>query len=168
MATLLYQEKENGDLKLVAEVDNDNPVLALDELLDEYPKLAGEEFVALNDGHVLRVSAESNEIVNSRRSITVSGNLVASADIVDEAEDEGVDVEEEPALAPAPRRRSSAKKRTGRKSAAKKRTPAKKTAAKKAPAKKRPAAKKAAAKKSGNPLAGKKSGGFRRNAASAE
>src|SRR4051812_24687563 len=106
MATRLFTEKDNGDLKLVAEVDNDNVGLALDELLDEYPKFAGEEFVAVNTDSIVTVASESDEIVQPRRSITVSGPAVANAEIADEVEEPA----EESAPAPAKRRASSSRR----------------------------------------------------------
>jgi topoisomerase IA-like protein len=167
MATRLFTEKDNGDLKIVAEVDEDDVALALDELLDEYPRYAGEEFIAINDGAIVTVKADSDEIVQPRRSITVTGGSSNgnSAVVADEEEAE----EEESAPAPVKRRTSS---RRGKKRTAAKKAPAKKASAKKrAPAKKgagrKTAAKKSSAKKGGNPLA-KKGGSFRSNPRSAE
>src|SRR4051794_18450028 len=116
MATRLFTEKDNGDLKLVAEVEEDNVALALDELLDEYPRFADQEFVAINDGAIVTVKAESDEIVQPRRSITVTGGSNGNTVF---AEPE-VDEEEEPAAAPkrrasSSRRRSSTKRKTAAK-----------------------------------------------------
>lgn len=168
MATLLYTPKENGDLKLVAEVDGtDNAALALDALLDDNPRLKHEVYVAvtgdLEDGEVvtLTIDPEDMEPVNPRRNISVSGP--------------GASGDDEPKAAKAPAKRA-ARKTTRRKAPAKPAPEEQEEAkpAKKAPAKRKPAAKKPAAKSSGRKPAGAKakgkSGGspFKKNARSAE
>lgn len=99
----LYTEKENGDLKLVAEVeDTDNPVEAVQAAEEDNPRLKADAFLALVG------STEDGGALVSVKKQTVSAwaaNGVFSPDTEDE-EDE----------APAPKRRgrppgSGAKKR---------------------------------------------------------
>lgn len=72
--TRLYTEKENGDLKLVAEVGIDDPALAVDALLDENPRLKNTEYVAINEDQLVRVEVpEEPEIVQPRRRLKVKG-----------------------------------------------------------------------------------------------
>lgn len=121
MQTNIYAAKDNGDLKLIAEVEGlDDPALAVDALLDENPRLRQREFVVIDLDNVMIVEA-GEEIVQPRRQIVVrGGNNVApaapkrrgrppKAAAVEPEEDEGSeDEEEEPA--PAPKRsRASAK-----------------------------------------------------------
>lgn len=77
MATVLYTEKDNGDLKLIAEVEGiDSPALAVDALLDDAPRLKDREFVALvgdgESGTFTKVVVEDDEPINPRRTIRVS------------------------------------------------------------------------------------------------
>ena len=142
MSTTLYVEQENGNLKLVAEVEDiDNAALAVDALLDE-TKIREREFVAvigsLEEGQVTRVVVESDEPVNPRRGIVISANFGGGGSTVDD---------DEPAPKPARRRTSTGRKPAARKPAAKK-PAARKPAAKKTAARK-PAAKRSTAKKSG-------------------
>lgn len=78
MATTLFTEQENGNLKLIAEVDIDNVALAVDALLDESPRLKDREFIALvgstDGGTFTRVVVENDEPINPRRAITVAMN----------------------------------------------------------------------------------------------
>lgn len=161
MATTLFTEQENGNLKLVAEVEGiDNPALAVDALLDDAPRLKEREFVAIigsiEDGTVTRVVVDNDEPVNPRRSITVS---VTSQEVADEA---GPEVKAKPQR--QQRRASSAKRSASRKAAPAKRS-AKKQSRKAAPAKKSAAkkavtgARKSAAKKTAVRSSAKKSGG---------
>lgn len=130
MSISLYGEQENGNLKLVAEVEGfDNPALAVDALLDDAPRLRDREFVAIDfeAGTLSRVTVDSDEPVNPKRSMTVTGfNGVVA----------------EPEAAPRPRRQ------TRKASSSKKRSGAKKSTARKAPAKKAAAKKRSSAKKS--------------------
>jgi hypothetical protein len=114
----IYAQKENGDLKLVAEIEGLNdPALAVDALLDEMPRLRQREFVVIDLDNVMVVEA-GDEIVQPRRQITVTssnGAAVAAPEDSeeDEQEEEGEEEqdeqeeaeEEEPAAeAPKPRR----------------------------------------------------------------
>lgn len=131
MSISLYGEQENGNLKLVAEVEGfDNPALAVDALLDDAPRLRDREFVAIDfeAGTLSRVTVDSDEPVNPKRAMTVTGfNGVVT----------------EPVEAPTPKRR-----RQTRKASSSKRSGAKKSTARKAPAKKAAAKKRSSAKKS--------------------
>ena len=109
MQTNIYAEKENGDLKLIAEIEGlEDPALAVDALLDEMPRLKQRDFVVINLDAVMHVEA-GEEIVQPRRKITIrGGNNAAPAPkrrgrppaAAAEDDDNGG---EEPA--PAPRRR---------------------------------------------------------------
>lgn len=94
MSTILFTEQENGNLKLVAEVDIDNPALAVDALLDESPRLKEREFMALvgtsDEGVFTRVVVEDDEPVHPRRAIRVTGSVNGSGAVAEK---------------PAPRRR---------------------------------------------------------------
>lgn len=149
MATLLFTEQENGNLKLVAEVEGiDNAALAVDALLDEQPRLKADEFIAvigsIEDGIITRVIIDDPEPVNPRRSIRVVSNGAV------EVEEEEKPKRRAPARKPAQRKAAPARKKPGPKPKAK---PGPKPKAKAAP-------KKAAAKKGGSP--------FKRNPASDE
>jgi hypothetical protein len=141
MSTTLYIQQENGNLKLVAEVEDiDNPALAVDALLDDAPRLKEREFVALSgsleDGKVTRVTVDDDEPVNPRRSISVTGGNGDTPDVQPRKR------RGRPRKAAAPstngRRRSSAAE-PAEEAPAKKRGAAKKrgSAKKAAPAKKR-------------------------------
>jgi len=140
--SVVYTEQENGNLKVIAEVEGiDNPALAVDALLDDAPRLKEREFVVIDfeAGTLVRVTVDDDEPVNPRRSMTVTGAINNTV------------VEDEPAPAPRRQRRASSSKR------ASKRGGARKTAAKKAPAKKRAAKKRApAAKKASKRGSGRK------------
>lgn len=111
MQTNIYAEKENGDLKLIAEIEGlEDPALAVDALLDEMPRLKQRDFVVINLDSVMHVEA-GEEIVQPRRKITIRGGNNAApapkrrgrppaAAVAVEDDDNGG---EEPA--PAPRRR---------------------------------------------------------------
>jgi hypothetical protein len=103
----IYAQKENGDLKLVAEIEGLNdPAMAVDALLDEMPRLRQREFIVIDLDNVMVVEA-GDEIVQPRRQITVTASN--GAVVATEPEDEEEEVEEEPeeepeAEAPKPRR----------------------------------------------------------------
>ena len=111
MQTNIYAEKENGDLRLIAEIEGlEDPALAVDALLDEMPRLKQRDFVVINLDNVMHVEA-GEEIVQPRRQITIrGGNSSAPAKRrgrpraavpVDDDDENGNGAEE----APAPRRR---------------------------------------------------------------
>lgn len=155
MATRLYVEQENGNLKFIEEVEgaDGRPDLALDAVLDENPRLKNTAYVAvtgdLDDGTVCVLEVTDDEPVNPRRGIAVSTSKSAPGprkrrnnpkaapepEVEDEeVEDEEEEIEEEPAPAPKrkPARRSAAKKTAAKSGkAATKKAPAKKTAGKK-------------------------------------
>lgn len=125
MQSNIYAQKENGDLRLVAEIEGlDDPALAVDALLDEMPRLKQREFVVINLDNVMIVEA-GDEIVQPRRQIEIrsfnSGGAVVAEPDEDEvdAEDEP-EAEEEAPAAPAKRRgrpraaKPPAKRRPGR------------------------------------------------------
>jgi len=76
--TNIYAQKDNGDLRLLAEVEGlDDPALAVDALLDEMPRLKQREFVVINTDYITFLEA-GDEIVQPRRQIVVrAGNNVA-------------------------------------------------------------------------------------------
>lgn len=105
MAVTIYQPKDNGDLKLIAEVeDTDRADLALDAVLDAMPRLRGTEFNALigslEEGVMLTLTLDPDAVPEERpkRAITLSSNHAEVA-VADEAEDD------EPEEAPKPARR---------------------------------------------------------------
>lgn len=129
MQTNIYAEKENGDLRLIAEIEGlDNPALAVDALLDEMPRLKQRDFVVINLDNVMHVEA-GEEIVQPRRQITIrGGNNAAPAApkrrgrpprAVAEDDENGNGGEE----APAPRRRGRPPGSKNKKPAAKKGSP---------------------------------------------
>lgn len=151
----IYTSNDDGDLKLVAEAELDSVdqvQLAVDQILDENPRMKSREFVVIDDANIGTLVVESDDHVNPKRPMTL--NLSGSVEADEEDEEE----------APAPKRRAKkpAAKRPAKKAPAKK--PAAKKAAKRAPAKK-PAAKKTTAKKlSKKPAPKKRTGGaFKRN-----
>lgn len=96
----LYTQKENGDLKFVAEVEDvDDPGAAVEALLEENPRTRADEFVALvgdvEDGQV--VTVRQVEQVTYGWGVSGNGN--------------GADEEDE---APAPRRRGRPKGSTNK------------------------------------------------------
>ena len=112
MQTNIYAEKENGDLKLIAEIEGlEDPALAVDALLDEMPRLKQRDFVVINLDNVMHVEA-GEEIVQPRRQITIRGGNSSTPAAPKRrgrppravAEDENGNGEE-PTEAPAPRRR---------------------------------------------------------------
>lgn len=156
----LYVEKDNGDLKLIAEGDADpgEEALFVDAVLDESPRLQEREFKAINEADVIDVVVNNDEPVNPKRDITVSGG---SSEDDDEGEEE----------APAPKRKAPAKRKSGgrrRSGGGKAKAKAKPAAKAKAKPKSKPKSKaKAKAGKKG----GKKSGGsspFKSNPSSEE
>jgi hypothetical protein len=110
--TNIYAAKENGDLKLIAEVEGlDDPALAVDALLDENPRLKQRDFVVINLDNVMLVEA-GEEIVQPRREIVIRGGNSSApaprrrgrpARAAAEEDENGNGGEE--AAAPAPRRR---------------------------------------------------------------
>jgi outer membrane biosynthesis protein TonB len=95
--TNIYAAKENGDLRLLAEIEGLNdPALAVDALLDEMPRLRQRQFIVIDVDNVMVVEAE-DEIVQPRRKITISssnGATVATEDAEEEDEQEEEDEEE--------------------------------------------------------------------------
>jgi hypothetical protein len=145
----IYAQKENGDLKLVAEIEGLNdPAMAVDALLDEMPRLRQREFIVIDLDNVMVVEA-GDEIVQPRRQITVTASNGAVVAVEPEDDEEEVEAEEEEVAeepeAPAPKPAASRRGR-GRKAATK------------------PAPKRARSAKAG----GKKGSPFRANPASAE
>lgn len=124
----IYAQKENGDLRLIAEIEGESdPALAVDALLDEMPRLKQRSFIVIDLDNVMTVEA-GDDIVQPRREITVtSGNNVGGATVeedeeageedeeADEEQEEEPEAEEEEAPAPPKRRpgrpRGSAKSR---------------------------------------------------------
>lgn len=75
----IYTEQDNGNLKLVAELEGiEGPALAVDALLDEMPRLKDREFVVLSgnldDGAITRVVVEDDEPIQPRRKMRVASN----------------------------------------------------------------------------------------------
>jgi hypothetical protein len=138
----IYIPKENGDLKYVADVeDEDRADMALDAVLDELPKIGNQSdtFVAivdgLEDGKVVLLTLGGDEVLRRpKRAISMSNGAAT----VEETE------EEEP-VQPARRRSRS----TATKAAPRRRTAAKAEAEAPAP-RRRTAAKKAAPAKRGS------------------
>ena len=145
----IYAMKENGDLRLVAEIEGEgDPGLAVDLLLDDQPRMKMREFIVINLDNVVVVEA-GEEIVQPRRQMTIkSGNNVAPAAESEEEAEESTDEPEAEAEAetPAPRRRGRPKGSA------------------------KPAASKPAAKRStnGRKRSGTKASPFKANPASAE
>jgi hypothetical protein len=106
MQSNIYAQKENGDLRLIAEIEGlSDPALAVDALLDEMPRLKQRQFIVIDLDNVMVVEA-GDEIVQPRREINVSssnGAVVAAEPDEDEDEEEPdedeeeAEVEEEPA-----------------------------------------------------------------------
>jgi hypothetical protein len=94
--TNIYAEKDNGDLRLIAEIEGlDDPALAVDALLDEMPRLKQRDFVVINLDNVMKVEA-GEDIIQPRRQITIRGG---------NSSDTGT--------APAPKRRRAPKAESG-------------------------------------------------------
>ena len=135
MQTNIYAQKDNGDLRLLAEVEGlDDPAMAVDALLDEMPRLKQREFVAIVLEHITFIEA-GDEIVQPRRQISVRNGSGATTTAVaetpaprrrgrprkqqpeaavEESDNGGVTVEEE---APAPKRRGRPPKAAAKKKA---------------------------------------------------
>jgi hypothetical protein len=118
MQTNIYAAKENGDLRLIAEIEGlDDPALAVDALLDEMPRLKQREFVVIDLDNVMIVEA-GDEVVQPRRQIEVrNGSSPAkrgrkAAAVVEDEEE--VEAEEEQEEAPAPAKRGRARSGTKR------------------------------------------------------
>ena len=122
MQSNIYAQKENGDLKLVAEIEGLNdPALAVDALLDEMPRLRQRQFIVIDVDNVMVVEAE-DEIVQPRRQITVtaSNGAVVATEPEDDEEEAAEEPEEEPeAEAPKPARRGRGRKTAAAKPTAK-------------------------------------------------
>ena len=108
MQSNIYAQKENGDLKLVAEIEGLNdPALAVDALLDEMPRLRQREFIVIDLDNVMVVEA-GDEIVQPRRQISVTAsNGAVVATEPDEEDEDAEEPEEEPEAAeeaPKPKR----------------------------------------------------------------
>jgi hypothetical protein len=121
--TNIYAQKENGDLKLIAEIEGLNdPALAVDALLDEMPRLKQREFVVIDLDNVMIVEA-GEDVVQPRREIVIRNGSTPTpkrrgrppkAAAVEPEEDEGSEdaEEEEP---PKPSRSRAAAKSGGKK-----------------------------------------------------
>lgn len=124
MQTNIYAAKENGDLKLIAEIEGlDDPALAVDALLDEMPRLKQREFVVIDLDNVMIVEA-GEEVVQPRREIVIrNGSTPApkrrgrppKAAVAEPEEDDENGEEEEETPAPAPKRSRAAAKSGGKK-----------------------------------------------------
>jgi hypothetical protein len=126
----IYAQKENGDLKLVAEIEGLNdPAMAVDALLDEMPRLRQREFIVIDLDNVMVVEA-GDEIVQPRRQITVTASNGAVVATEPEDDEEEVEAEEEPEEEPEVEAPKPARRGRGRKAAAK---PAAKRSAKAKP-----------------------------------
>lgn len=125
MQTNIYAQKENGDLRLIAEIEGlDDPALAVDALLDEMPRLKQREFVVIDLDNVMIVEA-GDEIVQPRRSMTIrNGSGPAKrgrAAVVEDEPDEEPEAEAEEEVeeaAPKPKRGRARSTGTKRASAA--------------------------------------------------
>lgn len=142
--TNIYAQKQNGDLKLLAEVDGESdPALAVDALLDEMPRLKQRQFVVIDTDDVMLVEA-GDEVVQPRRKIEIqpmnSGGALAEPDEEEAEEDEDDELEEEEEEAPQPQQRRR-RKPAAKKPAAKRSTNGRKSASKgrKSPFKANPA-----------------------------
>jgi hypothetical protein len=113
----IYAQKENGDLRLVAEIEGEtDPALAVDALLDEMPRLKQRQFIVIDLDNVMVVEA-GDDIIQPRRQITVTNSNSAGAIVAEpeteegEEEGEGDEEPEAPAEeAPKPTRRRRAPK----------------------------------------------------------
>jgi hypothetical protein len=75
MQSNIYAQKENGDLRLIAEIEGlSDPALAVDALLDEMPRLKQRQFIVIDLDNVMVVEA-GDEIVQPRREINVTRRL---------------------------------------------------------------------------------------------
>lgn len=76
MPDFVFYEEQTGKLKEVGLVENDNVELALDELLDEYPKLAKREslrFIELSNLGTITIGDEVPPVPQTKRHYTVDG-----------------------------------------------------------------------------------------------
>ena len=148
MQSNVYAQKENGDLRLVAEIEGESdPALAVDALLDEMPRLKQRQFIVIDLDNVMVVEA-GDEIVQPRRQITVTNSNIAGAIVAaPEENDEAEPVDEEPeaeapaeeAPAPKPPTRRRRAPKAAAAPAAKRSTNGRKRASGKSPFKKNPA-----------------------------
>ena len=96
MAVNIYEAQNNGDLTMIAEIDDiDDPALAVDALLEEYPNYEG-PFAVLVAESIVSVELDADDTPQPRRKMVISGTLNG-------------EVEEEEA--PAPRRRGPGRPR---------------------------------------------------------
>lgn len=83
MPTLIYTEKENGDLKLVAEIDEDvEDGEAVELLLEESPRLRADRFVVLAgtlDNGVMSVVEQAEEVITTTTWKSSRGNGASAA-----------------------------------------------------------------------------------------
>ena len=95
MQSNIYAQKDNGDLRLIAEIEGLNdPALAVDALLDEMPRMKQRSFIVIDLDNVMVVEA-GDDIVQPRREIKVtSSNGATVATDADEDEDEQDEDEE--------------------------------------------------------------------------
>jgi hypothetical protein len=107
MQSNIYAQKENGDLRLIAEIEGlSDPALAVDALLDEMPRMKQRQFIVIDVDNVMLVEA-GDDIVQPRRQITVtaSNGAVIVTEEPEEDETEAEDEVEPEAEAPAPKPR---------------------------------------------------------------
>jgi hypothetical protein len=158
MQSNIYAQKENGDLRLLAEIEGEtDPALAVDALLDEMPRLKQRSFVVIDLDNVMVVEAE-DEIVQPRRKITVSSNgqgqaMVEPEDAEEDDEDEAEDDDEQEVEVEQPKPKPAA--RRGRSRGATKQAD-------------KPASKRRRSRSTNKSASGKKGSPFKANPASAE
>lgn len=150
MATI-YANKDNGDLKLIGEADDDgtSPALLIDLLLDQETRLRERDFTVITPDGTFIVTVNGDEPVNPRRDIDVQqlGGATKSTKrntrkAAPEPEPEDDDEEEEkPKTAPRRRagRKPATKKAPARRSAAKSKAAPKPAGKKGSPFKRKPA-----------------------------
>jgi hypothetical protein len=86
MGSLVFTQSDNGDLVLIAEVEDiADPALAIDALLDEVPDLITEEFVVIDTEHRIIVKVDDLDLVRPRRDIVVIGGTNGHGPDEDEA-----------------------------------------------------------------------------------
>ena len=149
MTVTIYLPKDNGDLKYVADVeDEDRPDMALDALLDEMPRIGkqNDTFVALvgtvDDGTLCTLTVGDEEpIQRPKRNIAISNGFSATGeeDVEEEADEDEEEAEPEPPKRrPTPRGRAKSSGNGRRRGADKRGGTATKTAPKRREARKTP------------------------------
>ena len=121
MQTNIYAQKENGDLRLVAEIEGESdPALAVDALLDEMPRLKQRQFIVIDLDNVMVVEA-GDEVVQPRRQITVTNSNNAGAGVAEPEDEERLRLRtsrlpqvEAPVEAPKPTRRRARSRQQAR------------------------------------------------------